>query len=106
MIINEIIAIIHLIIAAVIAHGGIINFHPVTSPLPPLPPLLPLLPLLPGTMVSGPFMLDLDNLIQLWGVQRTHTAAASSGEFYPTKSQEHTLAFSAESVLLHHTGFQ
>lgn len=104
MIINEIIAILHLIIAAVIALGGIVIFHPVTSP--PPPPLLPLLLLLPGTIVSGPFMLDLDNLIQLWGVQCTHTAAASSGEFHPAKYHEHTLRYSAESVLLHHTSSQ
>lgn len=94
MIINEIIAILHLIITAVIALGGIVIFHPVTSlPLPPPPP--------PGTIVSGPFMLDLDNLIPLWGVQRTRTAAASSGEFSPTKHPEHTLRYSAENVLLH-----
>lgn len=86
MIINEIIAILHLIIAAVITLGGIVIFHPVTSPLqPPTPPppqlqqlllALPLLLLLlPGTMVSGPFMLDLDNLIQLWGVQHPHRSS-------------------------------
>ena len=56
-----------------------------------------LLLLLLGTMVSGPFTLDLDNLIQLWGVQCTHTAAASSGEFYPNIISDMHTRYSAGS---------
>lgn len=90
MIINEIIAILRLIITAVIYRTW--RYHH----------------LFPGDITAtteaaaaavaaaaaaavwdngvGPFTLDLDNLIQLWGVQRTHTAAASCSATaeYPT----------------------
>lgn len=101
MIINEIIAILRLIITAVIYRTW--RYHHLS----------------PGDITTttatatteaaaaaaavwdngvGPFTLDLDNLTQLWGVQCTHTTAASCTEFCYCKISTALTGYSAGSV--------